>query len=186
MLFVVDDTARPERVVHDDQPAVGEQRQGRLVVVDVVRLVGVDEDEVEGAVQLRDRLQARAEPVLDAISDACLLCVAPCDRSRLLVDVAADDPAAERECKGHRDRRVTGEGPQLEHALRTQATDEHSEEAALETADHHLRRGRLLAGLRRQTVEQLAVRRRVLLGVRLDARVDYEAHSTRPRRTQPL
>ena len=54
----VGDAPRPERVVGDDQPVVGELRQHRLVVVDVVRLVGVDEDEVERAVELRRSCRA--------------------------------------------------------------------------------------------------------------------------------
>ena len=76
--------------------------------------------------------------------------------------------------------------PELEHAPRTETANEHAEEATLEAADHHLRRGRLLVGLRREAFEQLAVGRGVLLGVLLDARIDDEAHSTRPSRTQPL
>ena len=76
--------------------------------------------------------------------------------------------------------------PELEHAPRTKCPDERAEEAALEATDHHLRCGGLLVGLGREAFEQLAVGRGVLLGVLLDARVDDEAHSTRPSRTQPL
>src|SRR6185312_14505915 len=75
---------------------------------------------------------------------------------------------------------------ELEHALRTQCSDKRAEEAALETTDHHLRRGGLLVRFGSEAFEQLAVRRGVLFGVLLDARIDDEAHSTRPSRTQPL
>ena len=61
----LDDAARPEDVVGDEQALVGEQRQRGLVVVEVALLVRVDEHEVEGAVEAADRLERGAEPVVD-------------------------------------------------------------------------------------------------------------------------
>ena len=81
--ILVEHVSAAQRVVGDDQAAVGELRKHRLVVVDVAGLVRVDEDEVERAVELRDRLDARTEPVLDAIDQARLLGVALRDRVRL-------------------------------------------------------------------------------------------------------
>ena len=157
MIIGVRDLAGPEGVVDDHQPTVGEQRHRRVVVVDVVRLVRVDEDEVERPVEPGDRLERGAEPVVDAIVDSGLFRVAARDRRRLLVHVTRDDPAAGGKRERHRDGRVAGEGPELEHAAGAQAADERAEETALEPADHHLRRGRLLVRLRGETFEELAV-----------------------------
>src|SRR5438445_13009609 len=49
LLLGVEDAAAPEDVIDGDQAVGGEQRQGGFEVVEVVALVGVDEDEVEGA-----------------------------------------------------------------------------------------------------------------------------------------
>ena len=71
--------------------------------------------------------------------------------------------------------------------------DERGQEAALEAADHHLRRGRLLPCLRLEALEEVEQHGRVLDRVLLDALVDDEGHalragyrSTRPNKTQPL
>src|SRR5439155_23040476 len=73
---VLRDAARPEDIVGDDQAVVGEERQRGLVVVDVALLVGVDEDEVERALERPHRLEAGPEPVVDPVGEAGLLRVA--------------------------------------------------------------------------------------------------------------
>ena len=178
--------SRPERVVEDHQACRRQLRQRRLVVVDVVRLVGIDEDEIELALELADRVECRPEPVLDAVGDLRFLRVAACDLRRLVVDVAGDHAAVRGECERHRDRRVAGERAELEDPLGAGRADERTEELSLEEADHHLRTLGFLARLGGEALEELAVRRRMRLGVLLDSGLDDEAHSTRPNRTQPL
>ena len=58
---VVKHTAAGQRVVGSDQGTVGQARQDSFVVVDVSAFVGVDEDEVERAVEVRNCLERRPD-----------------------------------------------------------------------------------------------------------------------------
>src|SRR5918995_4852708 len=61
LVLRVEHAAAPERVVDRDQTALGEPRQYGFVVRVVAFLVGVDEDEIELALEVRDRLRRRAQ-----------------------------------------------------------------------------------------------------------------------------
>ena len=91
VVVALEHAAAPERVVEDHQAALGEQRQAGLEVRAVVRLVGVDEDEVERAVELRDRLQRRTAADLDAVRVGAGVDVALGEVGVLLRELAADD-----------------------------------------------------------------------------------------------
>ena len=60
------------------------------------------------------RLERRADPELDPVGDPGLLEVGRGDRGVLLGELAGDQPAAGREPAGDADRRVAGEGAELE------------------------------------------------------------------------
>ena len=81
---LVKDAAAPEGVVGGDEAPLAQPWQHSLVVTDVVRLVGVNEDEVEFALEPADRLQRRAEVDLDLVGVSAL------------VDVAAGDGGSTR------------------------------------------------------------------------------------------
>src|SRR3954453_2863642 len=64
---VVDDLPAPQRVVDGDDPGGRQLREHRLVVVGVVRLVGVDEHEVERPVEGGDGVEGGTKAVLDPV-----------------------------------------------------------------------------------------------------------------------
>jgi hypothetical protein len=116
----------------------------------------------------------------DLVGVRALRHVALRDLDVLRLDVARVDVPAFRERRGHRERRVAGEGADLEHAGCAGAEDEQLEEAALDRPGQHLRRGHRRACLLGQPLQQLGRLRRVSLGVLLELLVDEEAHrSTR-------
>jgi hypothetical protein len=92
----VDDAPAPERVVGGDQAPLGEAGEHGLVVVDVVLLVGVDENEVELAIEAADRVDRGADVDRDAVGVARLLDVAARDRRVLLFDLARVDAPIRR------------------------------------------------------------------------------------------
>ena len=65
LILRIQDLAAPECVVDRDQAAGGQPGKDRLVVGVLTRLVRVDEDEVELALELLDRLDRRTEVKCD-------------------------------------------------------------------------------------------------------------------------
>ena len=102
----VDRASAGQRVVGGDETSLGESGQNGLVVADVARLVGVDKDEVELALQACDRLDRRAHMHGDAIRIGATGDVAPCNLRVLLVDLARVDPAVGRQALRHGQCRV--------------------------------------------------------------------------------
>src|SRR3954454_23716544 len=94
IVAVVENAATPERVVGGDEAALTQARHHGFVVVDVVRFVGVDEDEVECAFEPADRLERRAQVDLDPAGMWTLLDVSTRDGCATLVELARIDPAA--------------------------------------------------------------------------------------------
>ena len=175
----VEDGAVPQRVVGHDQAAVGQLGQHRLVVVHVVRLVGVDEDEVERAVQRGDRVEGAAEADLDAVGVRALLDEPASEGDGGLVDVTGDDSPAPREAGGHRQGRVPGEGADLQHAPGARHRHQHLQEPTLERPDHHpVLVLEVDLGLDREGQQVLGQRRRVPLGVLLDVLGDDRRHGS--------
>src|SRR6266568_2296552 len=82
-----------ERVVHQDDTAAPEPRHDLFPVADVAGLVRVDESEVERGRrrETAQRVQARAQPELDAVGQAGFLPVRACQRRPFLAYVAADE-----------------------------------------------------------------------------------------------
>ena len=97
-------TTRPRQSVLSAaiRPRWRQLRQHRLVVVEVAALVGVDEDEVEGAGEALERLERRPEHHLDAIGVRAGGDRAAGDLGVLLVQLERDDLAAGRQPLGHR------------------------------------------------------------------------------------
>ena len=141
----IGDLARPERVVERDRPAAADELQAGLVIRIVVRLVGVDEGEVEGfgsalLQQRRERLGRGREAKLDALGDAGLLPVAAGDAGPFVADVAADELAVGRQRGRDRQRAVAGEGADLDRPARADELRQQREQRALVGADLHARR----------------------------------------------
>ena len=113
-----DDPAPAKHVVDHRQAAGAKQAERLLVVVQVADLVGVDEGEVEGLVggHRAQGVERRAEPQVDPLRQPGLLEVAARDARPLLVHVAADQLAVVGQAAGDADRRVAGEGAELERA----------------------------------------------------------------------
>ena len=157
----VEHLAAPERVVDRDQAVLAQAGQHGLVVVVVVRLVGVDEDEVEVAVEPCDRLERGAEMDRDPVRVRALVDVSLRDLGVPRLDVAGVDVAALRQRRRHRERGVAGERSDLEHLLRTEPVNEQLEEASLDRAGEHLRRAHRRVGLLGKLREQRLGRRGV-------------------------
>src|SRR5262249_30862308 len=155
----------PERVVGDDQAALGQTRQDGLVVVDVTVLVGVDEDEVEVAVETRDCLKRGPDVQCDARAVGTAIEVALRERRPLLVDLARVDAAAVGQRRGHRERRMAAERADLEHALRPAEPDEQLEKAAGDRAGEHSLGAEPLTRLLGELGEQRLVRGGQAIGV---------------------
>lgn len=68
----VRDPSRPQRVVHGDDAAAAHELQAGFVVVQVVRLVGVNEDEVERTFQLVQGFKGRTDPKVDFLTSMYL------------------------------------------------------------------------------------------------------------------
>ena len=140
------------------RPRSERRGQDRLVVADVPLLLGVDEHEVEVAVEPLDRLERRAEMERDLRAVRRAVEVPLRERRPLRVDLAGVDPAALRQRRRHRERRVAAERADLEHALRPPEPDEQLEEPAGDRPGEHLRHPEHAGGLRRQLGEQVLVR----------------------------
>ena len=140
----VDHLAAVKRVVHQDDPAWPDPRHDLVPVPDVARLVGVDEGQVERwpGRQRAQGVQRRADAQLDPVRDPGLLPVSPCDRRPLLADVAAEQPPAVGQAAGQADRRVAGEGTDLDGVGDTGDPGQQGHEGALLRADLHDGRGR--------------------------------------------
>src|SRR2546422_735114 len=147
----VRDRARPQRVVHRDQPAAAQQRKRALVIVLVVLLVGIDEDEIERPLELRQRLERRREPQLDLVLDARLLPEAARERGPLGVDVAAQYAAIRGQRERDREGAVAGERADLQAASGADRLHEKRHELSLVGADLHSG-----MGIRRRGFAQLA------------------------------
>src|SRR3954452_8289174 len=176
------DLSAVERVVGDDQPAGRELGQHGLVVVDVARLVGVDEDEVQRPVEGGDRVERRALADLDAIGVRPRLDALARELHVQRQELARDDAAIGRQRGGHRLRGVAGVGADLEDELGLREEDERLEEAALHSPGEHDRAGQLGPRLLRDAPQVLLRWRRVRLGVGVDLlREDHAGGgSTRP------
>ena len=135
-----------QRVVDHDEAVARQLGQDRLVVGVVGHLVGVDEDQVEGPLELLERAQGRA---LDH-ADVALLAgggdVAPRRRGVVGVDLERDDRPALGQPRRHGDGRVAGEGADLEHPGGLGGEDQQLEEAALLAPHHHSPGGEVLLG----------------------------------------
>ena len=155
LVGVVDHPPAPQGVVGGDEAPRGELGEDRFVVGEVVGLVGVDEHEVEGPVELRHGVEGGALDDLDRVRVRAAGDVGPGHRGVHGAQLAGGDASARGEPGRHRQRGVAAEGPDLEHPRGAQGVDEHLEEAALERAHHHLRgrqRGPGLLGQRHQMV----------------------------------
>src|SRR5262249_42966275 len=119
----VGDGATPQRVVDEDHAVAPQTRQYLRVVARVVRLVGVDEREVEllPRRKLSERVAGRCEPKLDLPVEPGALPVLPGDGRPFLVHVAAQERAVAGKTPGDADRRVARERADLD---RRPGTDE--------------------------------------------------------------
>ena len=180
LVLRIQDVAAPECVVDRDQAARGQPGKNSLVVGILTRLVRVDEDEVELALELLDRLDRRAEVKCDLGTVRAAVEISLRDLGVLRRDLERVDAAVLGQRSRHRERRVAGERADLEDPLGTGRVDEQLEEAALDRPGEHLRRAhrrdRLLANSARSASCGVVCS----LGVLLDPFVDEEAHrSTR-------
>src|SRR5438552_17401852 len=118
----VGDRAAPEDVVEADHASRAEARQELLVVGAVAGLVGVDEDQVDlrRAREGADGLDGGRDAERDAFGEAGAREVAARDRRPLLVQVAAEEPAAGYQAARERARAVAGERPDPARAARAE------------------------------------------------------------------
>src|SRR4051794_14998424 len=87
----VDDAAAPERVVGGDQAVRGEPLERGLVVVDVARFVGVDEDEVERPVELLRGVERRPDLDLDLVAVRAAIHEGAGERGALRIELERRD-----------------------------------------------------------------------------------------------
>src|SRR4051794_17002702 len=168
----VDHAAVRKGVVRDDQAPLGQARQHGLVVADVALLLGVDEDDVEVALEPLHRLERRADMEGDLRPVRRAVEVALREGSARRIELAGVDVAAPRERGGHGERRVAAERADLEHPRRLRHPDQELEQAPGDGAGQHARRAELLRRLRRKLGKERLVGRRQPFDVFLDARVD--------------
>ena len=162
-----------ERVVRGDQPALGETREHSLVVVDVAILVGIDEDEVELALEAVDRLQRRAEVELDAVAVRRAVEVA---LSHFSACVGSSSQVSMRPPSGSAPAIASAEWPLKVPISSTRCgrpePDEQLEHAPGDRAGQHPGRGKLLRGLVGELREQRVGGRAQALDVLGDSRID--------------
>ena len=96
LVFVVEDTSGPEDVVEGDEATIGELRQDGFVVGGVVGLVGIDEDEAEGAIEGGDGVERGGEAQLDAVAVGAAVEVLLGDAGMLPADLAGVEAAPRR------------------------------------------------------------------------------------------
>ena len=139
VLVAAEDRPRrpPEGVVDQQQATLAEPRHELGHVVEVRRLVGVDEGDVEALLDGEgpQRVEARAEAELDPVADAGLVPVPAADRRPLLAHVEAEEPAVGRQGPGHGEGRVSGERADLDGLPGAHERHEHGHEGALVRAD---------------------------------------------------
>ena len=140
------------------RPRSERRGQDRLVVADVALLLGVDEDEVEVALEALDRLERRPDVERDLRAVRRAVEVPLRERRPLRVELAGVDPPALRQRSRHRERRMAAERADLEDALRPPEPDEQLEEPAGDRPGQHLRHPEHVGGLRRQLREEILVR----------------------------
>ena len=107
-----------------------------------VDLVGVDEDEVEGAAAFRgeegEGLERGADAQVDQIGDPGAFDVGPGDLGVGGVELERGQQPFLGEAAGHGDRRVAGEGAELEDSLGADRPDQDLQQARLRRGDLHL------------------------------------------------
>ena len=142
----VGDRAVADHVVADDDRAGAGEAQRPGEIVGVAALVGVDEDEVEGAVEGGQRVEGRAGDQLDPVGEAGAGDV----RARHLgvppLGLQGDEPAALGKGAGEPDRRVAAEGADLEDAAGARHAGEEVQELALQRRDVDRRQPRCRIG----------------------------------------
>ena len=129
----------------------------------IVRLVGVDEREVEPLPRRQgpQRLDRGRDAQLDLVVDAGALPVLPGDGGPLLVDVAAQERAVVRQATGDADRRVPGERPDLDRVPGADEARQQCHERPLLGSDLHHRDAAERLGLGDEVPLHVVERRRV-------------------------
>src|SRR5271156_3330502 len=135
----VDDSPAPQHVVEQDESAGTHPLQNFLVVSRVVRLVSVDECEVEGVRcgQRLQRLGGGGPLERYFVRDAGALPIAAPEAGPFFVDVAAQQLTVGGQCSGHAQRAVAGERADFDGGARADCSDEDSHEGALLGSDLH-------------------------------------------------
>ncbi|AQK58168.1 Phosphatidylinositol/phosphatidylcholine transfer protein SFH13 [Zea mays] len=127
----------PQRVVVHDGTPDAHQAEQLLVVPDVVRLVGVDEGEVEGAVvgrvgeELVQLLQRRALPEVHLARHPGALDEGAADVVVLAAHVECDDLAVGGQRQSRRQQRVAREHAHLQRPPRAAQLDQHPQQRRL-------------------------------------------------------
>jgi hypothetical protein len=85
-----------------------------------------------------ERLQRRCQAQINALGQARLVPVGARDGGPLVAQVATQQLPPWRQCTGHADRAVTGEGADLDDPLGAQQFDQQGHELALLRRDLHL------------------------------------------------
>src|SRR3990172_9806753 len=99
----------------------------------------------------------------------------------LRLDLAGGKLAFDRQGLGHAQRRITGEGTDLQDAPRAGQAHEHGEQGALERSDEHLGIVTVSLGVPFEFTQQLIARGGVAQAVLLDFSGNYRFHGWLPR-----
>jgi hypothetical protein len=177
--------AAPQHVVHRDEPAGTQEFQAAFVIGVVVRLVRVDEREIEAArlavgEQRLHRIGRRPDPQIDLAGHAGALPELAAHGGVVLAHVAGDDAPVRGQREGHAQRAVAGEDADLDAAPGADRLGEEPHQRTLRRPDlhaaaRHLRGGgaqRLLRGMLAHAVGEDVVLEPVLDAGLLDARHD--------------
>jgi len=141
------DLARHQHVVDHQQRALGDERLGQAQVVAVLAFGGIEEDQIEGAPERRDRVACIALDDLEALADpGAVEQLAGARDPRTLVLERHD--AALGQLLGHVQRGIADRGADLEHARIGGAAQ----------------RGEQAAGLPGDDRDRVALRERLHLG----------------------
>jgi len=160
--------AAPEDVVDDDEAAGGDFGEDGFPVVYVVAFVGVDEDEVEGAVEGGNGIECWAEAEFDFVSVLAFCPVALGHCGGFAVDVAGDDFSVRGEAFGEAEGAVAGEGADFEYAFRVAELGEHFQEAAFEISYLHDVHGHVFACFQGEFFEYFSATGGMCVGVVFD------------------